>query len=156
MFRPFIGQALDGFSNQPHEICAEATQSLLALAQAYDDLFTLRRVPGLMPYFVYISGLFGLAMGDSGLFMDPVYLRAGLNASQLSRFQPREDTPHNEKYNNSDSSDSSPYVQLPAATHARLLLAKMSSGHPTAVVAERLFQEAVLKTTTTTPTMPKA
>ena len=153
MFRPFIGQALDGFSNQPHEICAEATQSLLALAQAYDDLFTLRRVPGLMPYFVYISGLFGLAMGDSGLFMDPVYLRAGRNASQLSSFQPREDIPHNEKHTNSDSS---PYVQLPAATHARLLLAKMSSGHPTAVVAERLFQEAVLKTTTTSPATPKA
>lgn len=140
MFRPFIGQALDRSSNQPHEICIEATQSLLALAQAYDDLFTLRRVPGLMPYFVYIPGLFGLAMEDSGLLMDPVHLRVGSNASQIFKFHPREDTSADKKKNLDDSQ----YIQLPATTHACLLLAKMCSSHPTAAVAERLLQEAML------------
>lgn len=136
MFRPFIGQISTVYNNQPHEICIQAVQSLLALAQAYDDLFTLKRVPGLMPYFVCTSGLFALGMDESGASIDPVHLRAGNDASQ----------PFNSKIIGDKSSDirhgnpnRSPYIQLSAVTHARLLLAKMGSSHPAAALAQRIL-----------------
>ncbi|KAM3505773.1 hypothetical protein MY10362_002746 [Beauveria mimosiformis] len=50
-FRPFIGCNFTDTESQPHEICGQAVQSILALAQSYDDLFTLRRVSALIPYF---------------------------------------------------------------------------------------------------------
>lgn len=141
MFRPFIGQALENYHNQPHEICTQAAQCLLALAQAYDDLFTLKRVPGLMPYFVCTSGLFGLAMEESGSVIDPVQLRIDNDGSQLYELertghQPTEKAP---KYPKNSS-----HVEISVVTHAHLLLARMCSSHSVAVVAERLLQEALL------------
>ncbi|KAF1732019.1 Conidial development protein fluffy [Beauveria bassiana] len=50
-FRPFIGCNFTDTESQPHEMCGQAVQSILALAQSYDDLFTLRRVSALIPYF---------------------------------------------------------------------------------------------------------
>ncbi|KAM3536752.1 hypothetical protein MY4038_000207 [Beauveria bassiana] len=74
-FRPFIGCNFTDTESQPHEMCGQAVQSILALAQSYDDLFTLRRVSALIPYFVCASGLFSLAIEDSGSRMDFIHLR---------------------------------------------------------------------------------
>lgn len=97
-----------------------------------------------MPYFIYISGLFGLATGDGGLPMDPVHLRVGSNASQIFNVHPKENISADEKYKRLENPS---YTQLPAATHAQLLLAKMCSGHPTAAVAVRLLEEAFINKT---------
>lgn len=40
--------------------------SILSLAQSYDDLFTLRRVSGFMPYFITTAALFSLSMEGGG------------------------------------------------------------------------------------------
>ena len=142
MFRPFIGQALQGISNQPHEICMQATQSILALAQAYDDLFSLRRVPAFMPYFVVIAGLFGLSMEDSGFGMAFVHLRTDVSSSQSQMLESR--CKGNDVRGKIDYSGHCPYVQISAVSHARLLLDKMSLSNPVAAVAERQLREALL------------
>lgn len=138
MFRPFIGLTLKDPRIRPQDICIQATQSVLALAQAYDDLFTLRRVPGLMPYFVCASGLFALAMEDGGLVMDPVHLRVGNNGSQLFRRQSLD----GETVEAHRRLSTPLYVRMSAAFHARLLLAKMCATHPAAAVAETMLREA--------------
>jgi len=76
-FRPFVSLSLDGVDVYPQEICTQAVHSILALAQSYDDLFTLRRVSGLIPYFICASGLFSLAMEDGGSQVGPLRLRRG-------------------------------------------------------------------------------
>jgi hypothetical protein len=61
---------------RPHEMCVQTAQSILGLAQSYDDLLTLRRVTGLLPYLICASGLFGVAaMRDSGLQLESTHLR---------------------------------------------------------------------------------
>lgn len=139
MFRPFIGQVQPVYNNQPLDICIQATQSLLALAQAYDDLFTLRRVPGFMPYLICTSGLFGLAMEESGSAIDPVHLRTGNDTSQRSEHGGIKCKDERHGHPNK-----SPYIQVSVVTHARLLLAKMGSSLPGAALAQKLLQEAVL------------
>lgn len=76
-FRAFIGLKLDNSDVRPQNICSQAAQSVLALAQSYDDLFTLHRVSGFIPYFITTSGLFSLAMEKAGSRIDDVYLRWG-------------------------------------------------------------------------------
>lgn len=41
----------------PRTICTEATQAILSLAQSYDSLYTLRRMPCFAPYCVFAAGL---------------------------------------------------------------------------------------------------
>lgn len=140
LFRPFISLARDDPSIRPQESCTQAAQSILALVQSYDDLFTLRHVPALMPYFICAAGLFGLAVDGNSVTMDPVHLRVGINASQLHSSEAG-------VYNSVDVNDSASrapaYIKMSAAAHARLLLAKIGSNHATAKVAEKLLQEAM-------------
>ncbi|KAJ3497960.1 hypothetical protein NLG97_g1503 [Lecanicillium saksenae] len=74
-FRPLNKTEIVDSELRPHEICAQAAQSILSLAQSYDDLFTLQRASALMPYFVCASGLLSLAGEDSGSHTDFVQLR---------------------------------------------------------------------------------
>lgn len=41
----------------PRTVCAEAIQAILDLTQNYASLFTLRRTPCFIPYFVFAAGL---------------------------------------------------------------------------------------------------
>lgn len=134
IFRPFV--CLDTDSEiRPHEICSQAAQSILALAQSYDDLFTLRRVSGLMPYFICTSGLFSLAIEDGGLCSEPVHLRLGDDAPLMAKPEPKE-------IENSGSVIP-PHVKISAAAHARLLLGKIGSTHPAARIADRYFEKGM-------------
>ncbi|KAG7284902.1 hypothetical protein NEMBOFW57_009517 [Staphylotrichum longicolle] len=74
---------MENTSIQPCEICTQAAKSILALAQSYDDLFTLRRVSGFIPYFITASGLFSLGMEDGGFGMVDVHSRSRDNASSF-------------------------------------------------------------------------
>ncbi|PHH91331.1 hypothetical protein CDD83_902 [Cordyceps sp. RAO-2017] len=60
LFRPFAHLESDVRSR---EIYLQAAHSILTLAQSYCKLFTLRRVSGFVPYFVYASGLAGPSYG---------------------------------------------------------------------------------------------
>ena len=132
-FRPFISRDLDDTDMQPHKICTQAAQNILALAQSYDDLFTLRRVSGLTPYLVCASGLFSLAMQDSSSRMDPAHLRLGDHPSVVKGELDEDESVV--KYYGAPGTPS--YFKVSATGHARLLLAKMASTHPAAMVAKR-------------------
>ncbi|EAQ89367.1 predicted protein [Chaetomium globosum CBS 148.51] len=65
-FRPFLGHTLDNTGIQPLEVCTQAAKSILSLTQSYDDLFTLRRVSGFMPYFITAAALFSISVEGGG------------------------------------------------------------------------------------------
>ncbi|KAK0716922.1 hypothetical protein B0T26DRAFT_740538 [Lasiosphaeria miniovina] len=144
--QPFVGLEVDS-DMRPHEISMQATQSILALVQSYDDLFTLRRVSCLIPYFVCISGLFSLAMQDSGSRVDPSYLRLGGGETPLIARKVPDDTdgnPAESKQSGSTVPPATPLrIKTSAAAHASLLLAKISSTHPAAAAADRLLRREI-------------
>ncbi|KAH7115395.1 fungal-specific transcription factor, partial [Dactylonectria estremocensis] len=135
-FRPFVGLAWNQSDIQPHKICAQAAQSILALAQSYDDLFTLRRVSVLIPYIICASGMYGLGMSDSGSPMDPVHLRLG--DYTLPLVKPDFDI---SKFGIKRTSAAAPpsHIKMSVVAHACLLLAKIGSTHPAAMFAERML-----------------
>lgn len=137
-FRPFVSPALEDSDVWPREMCVQAAQSILALAQSYDDLFTLRRVSGFIPYFVCASALFCLAIEDSDSRIDPGHLRLQDNAPQIIEPEPKK----HGKYRDGGSSFAT-QVRISAAAHARQLLSKMGSTHPAATVAERILGEEI-------------
>ncbi|KAM3512302.1 hypothetical protein MY11210_004015 [Beauveria gryllotalpidicola] len=136
-FRPFIGCKFTDTESQPHEMCGQAVQSILALAQSYDDLFTLKRVSALIPYFVCASGLFGLAIEDSGSKMDFIHLRPqGAVSSEIPPpLYPNVAEPASE-------TTSPSRVRVSTVVRARLLLSKMAESHPAAALAAEKLRES--------------
>ncbi|KAK4249351.1 conidial development protein fluffy [Corynascus novoguineensis] len=138
-FRHFIGLKLENSEVRPHNICSQAAQSVLALAQSYDDLFTLRRVSGFIPYFITTSGLFSLAMEDTGSRIDDVYLRSGDRAFESGASGRRmEETKLDDTGEGSPAATS--HLRMSMAAHACLLLAKITSTHPAAATADSLLR----------------
>ncbi|KAI5459151.1 hypothetical protein BGZ63DRAFT_512716 [Mariannaea sp. PMI_226] len=137
-FRPFIGFTVEGSTIQPHEICMQAAQSILALAQSYDDLFTVRRVSGFIPYFVCTSGLFSLALEDGRSHPDSSHLGLENASSTILKTKPQG---HKTAAGYTGSELSPAFVEISAATHAHLLLKKMGSTHPAAKKADKLVRE---------------
>ncbi|KAI5459495.1 hypothetical protein BGZ63DRAFT_391152 [Mariannaea sp. PMI_226] len=138
-FRPFIGLTIEGSFVQPYKICMQAAQSILALAQSYDDLFTVRRVSGFIPYFVCTAGLFSLAVEDRRSHPDSARLCLGDASSTIIQAKPQE---HKTATGHSGPLVSPAVLEISAATHAHVLLTKMGSTHPAARIAEKLVQEA--------------
>ncbi|KAM3522943.1 hypothetical protein NHJ13051_005403 [Beauveria bassiana] len=135
-FRPFIGCNFTDTKSQPHEMCGQAVQSILALAQSYDDLFTLRRVSALIPYFVCASGLFSLAIEDSGSKMDFIHLRP--QGAVISDIPP----PLLTNLGEPASETSLSRVRVSTVVQARLLLSKMGESHPAAALAAAKLRES--------------
>jgi hypothetical protein len=129
-FRPFISLSAEHPNMQPSNICKQSAQSILALAQSYDDLFTLRRVSALIPYFVCTSGLFSLALEGDGSPLDS----PSLNTIQLKEY-------NSVATNHYGYSATPSYFKISATVHASLLLAKMSSTHPAASSAHKALGE---------------
>ena len=147
-FRPFIGlRSLGDADIQPQEICTQAAQSILALAQSYDDLFTLRRVSGAMPYFICASGLFNLALEDqNGRNGGGSNQQPGDDDDSLMMNYTDPEPPEQQLRGLSVSAESAAsqlLLKTSAAGHARLLLAKMGSTHPAARVASRVLRDRI-------------
>lgn len=139
-FRPFVGLTMENTNIQPHEICTQAAKSVLSLAQSYDDLFTLRRVSGFIPYFITASGLFSLGMEDAGSRVIDMYPRSHDNASFLNKAEMKEHEP----VTIGDGIPVPPsHVKVSVVAHSRLLLAKMSTTHPAAAIAERMLEREI-------------
>lgn len=136
LFRPFLNVVLADSEIRPREICLQAAQSILALANSYGGLFTLRRVSPLVPYFVSASGLMSLAMEDAGEGMESVYARVGETASRNIKADPDGD----DISMRGGVSSSQSHARISAVTHARLLLTEMSRAHPGAEMAEKLLR----------------
>ncbi|KAJ6785245.1 hypothetical protein PWT90_07212 [Aphanocladium album] len=138
-FRPFVGSDLVSLDVQPHEMCAQAVQSILTLAQSYDDLFSLRRVSALIPYFVCASGLFSLAIEDSGAHLEFANMRP------RTAISPQEPHPTNVQGTSFFPPETTSPSQIKVSTvvQARLLLAKMGASHPAAAMAEEKLGESL-------------
>ncbi|KAM3537244.1 hypothetical protein ARSEF1564_009832 [Beauveria bassiana] len=138
-FRPIVGFDFASSEVQPHEVCVQAVQSILTLAQSYDDLFTLQRVPALVPYFVCASGLFGLAIEDSKADMDFVQLRP------MAAISPQQPHPSNLQVAGFFPPETTAPLEIKVSTvvQARLLLSRMGASHPAAAIAKKKLNQSL-------------
>lgn len=76
LFRPLIKLRIIGSGVRPRDVCAQAADNIQRLLRSYSRLYTLRRTPSFVPYFVLTSSIMHLAIGAShvspgGLGPDP-------------------------------------------------------------------------------------
>src|SRR3569833_42774 len=65
LFRPLIKLRIIGSSIRPVDVCAQAADAIQGLLRSYSQLYTLRRTPSFVPYFVLTSSIMHLAIGAS-------------------------------------------------------------------------------------------
>lgn len=63
LFRPLIKLRIVGSSISPRDVCIQAADAILGLVRSYSQLYTLRRTPSFVPYFVLTSSIMHLAIG---------------------------------------------------------------------------------------------
>ncbi|KAK8109418.1 Fungal specific transcription factor [Apiospora kogelbergensis] len=65
LFRPLIKLRIIGSSILPRDVCSQAADAIQGLLRSYSQLYTLRRTPSFVPYFVLTSSIMHLAIGAS-------------------------------------------------------------------------------------------
>ncbi|KAI1818640.1 hypothetical protein GGS20DRAFT_581396 [Poronia punctata] len=65
LFRPLIKLRVIGSSILPRDVCSQAADAIQGLLRSYSQLYTLRRTPSFVPYFVLTSSIMHLAVGAS-------------------------------------------------------------------------------------------
>jgi hypothetical protein len=65
LFRPLIKLRIIGSNVLPREVCCQAADAIQNLLKSYSSLYTLRRTPSFVPYFVLTSSITHLAIGAS-------------------------------------------------------------------------------------------
>ncbi|PSR84446.1 fungal-specific transcription factor domain-domain-containing protein [Coniella lustricola] len=65
LFRPFIKMRIIGSSISPRDVCCQAADAIQGLLRSYSQLYTLRRTPSFVPYFVLTSSIMHLAIAAS-------------------------------------------------------------------------------------------
>ena len=65
LFRPFIRLRLIDSTLLPRTICVQAARAIHGLTRSYSQLYTLRRTPSFVPYFVLTSTIMDLTIGAS-------------------------------------------------------------------------------------------
>lgn len=66
LFRPFIKLELAGGQDSPRDICVQAANAISSLVKSYSGLYTLKRTPSFVPYFVLASTITHMiAFGNS-------------------------------------------------------------------------------------------
>ncbi|KAI1474731.1 nitrogen assimilation transcription factor nirA [Daldinia eschscholtzii] len=63
LFRPLIKLRIIGSGILPRDVCAQAADAIQGLLRSYSQLYTLRRTPSFVPYFVLTSSIMHLAVG---------------------------------------------------------------------------------------------
>ena len=77
LFRPFIKLGLIGSSVSPIDVCAQASDAISALVKSYRQLYSLRRTPSFVPYFVLTSSITHMVTMSSSR-SGPEQVRQGL------------------------------------------------------------------------------
>jgi hypothetical protein len=67
LFRPLIKLRIIGSKVAPRDVCSQAADAILGLLTSYSQLYTLRRTPSFVPYFVLTSTIMHLAIGATNL-----------------------------------------------------------------------------------------
>lgn len=62
LFRPLIKLRIIGSGISPRDVCSQAADAIQGLARSYSQLYTLRRTPSFVPYFVLTSSIMHLAI----------------------------------------------------------------------------------------------
>lgn len=65
LFRPLIKLRIIGSNVSPREVCTQAADAIQGLLHSYSSLYTLRRTPSFVPYFVLTSSIIHLAIAAS-------------------------------------------------------------------------------------------
>jgi hypothetical protein len=66
LFRPFIKLDIIGSSVSPRDVCSQASDAIQTLVNSYSQLYTLRRTPSFVPYFVLTSTIGHVVTHGSG------------------------------------------------------------------------------------------
>ncbi|KHN94392.1 uncharacterized protein MAM_07708 [Metarhizium album ARSEF 1941] len=66
IFRPLIKLRIIGSKILPKDVCSQAADAIQGLLTSYSQLYTLRRTPSFVPYFVLTASIMHLAIGASG------------------------------------------------------------------------------------------
>ncbi|KAK5999225.1 Nitrogen assimilation transcription factor nit-4 [Cladobotryum mycophilum] len=70
LFRPLIKLRIIGSKVSPRDVCSQAADAIQGLLTSYSQLYTLRRTPSFVPYFVLTSAIMHLAIGATGAKID--------------------------------------------------------------------------------------
>lgn len=71
LFRPLIKLRIIGSKILPRDVCSQAADAIQRLLTSYSQLYTLRRTPSFVPYFVLTSSIMHLAIGAASVQTDP-------------------------------------------------------------------------------------
>lgn len=79
LFRPLIKLRIIGSKLLPRDVCSQAADAIQGLLRSHSQLYTLRRTPSFVPYFVLTSSIMHLAIAavalppqqDSSELMEP-------------------------------------------------------------------------------------
>ncbi len=63
LFRPLVKLRIIGSKVSPREVCSQAADAIQVLLKSYSKLYTLRRTPAFVPYFVLASTIMHLVIG---------------------------------------------------------------------------------------------
>lgn len=70
LFRPLIKLRILGSKVSPRDVCSQAADAIQNLLKSYSQLYTLRRTPSFVPYFVLTSTIMHLAIGATKVSSD--------------------------------------------------------------------------------------
>ncbi|KFA47478.1 hypothetical protein S40293_02116, partial [Stachybotrys chartarum IBT 40293] len=70
LFRPLIKLRILGSEVLPRDVCSQAADAIQGLLKSYSQLYTLRRTPSFVPYFVLTSSIMHLAVGAASAQSD--------------------------------------------------------------------------------------
>ena len=62
LFRPFITLRIIASNILPRDVCCQAADAIQRLLRSYSRLYTLRRMPSFIPYFIFTSSVMRLAV----------------------------------------------------------------------------------------------
>ncbi len=71
LFRPLIKLRIIGSSITPRDVCSQAADAITGLLRSYSQLYTLRRTPSFVPYFVLTSSIMHLSIAATGMTTIP-------------------------------------------------------------------------------------
>ena len=82
LFRPFIKLEMIDSGISPRDVCNQAADAIAALVNSYSQLYTLRRTPSFVPYFVLTSSITHLvSLGVTG--RGPEHVQQGVAALKV-------------------------------------------------------------------------
>lgn len=118
LFRPLIKLRIIGSGILPRDVCSQAADAIQGLLHSYSQLYTLRRTPSFVPYFVLTSSIMHLAIGaeiSKGQSISPTEL------SNASTAKPEDaETGHDQRPLSSSNRDDPEPTSPPSAIAAKL------------------------------------